>query len=561
MTEQVNRLSAPVYLKHADVSMIRGNILITICNAANRVTPNNIVGAYKSRGIWQIAVKTQTARAQLLTQGISIDKHLVQLYDDNPYTHRAGETSEKIVFKGLPFEFQNYHITEFLKKFSQIEPRSNILFAREKNQDNELFSLYLNGERYIFVKGNFTPPLPKEVRINDRHCQIWHRSQKSWCLRCNSNNHGTEKTDQCDAYDANPTAVMFKSRNNVLCNYYMCEINVWGLKFPSAEHAHSWAKCTEFLKPELAEQVIKTEWPIAAKDISRQIDSPDNSEWDTKRVETMSEILYAKAQSCELFKKTLLSTNGKEIIEATEDRFWGCGLDLRLAQSTKPSYYPGTNKLGKLLQLLRDKLIVERYETRIEKNSALIARAEMSAKQHTSELTPAGLNSQPLLQGQITSSDDMNSQLSVDNNEILSLNNLAPNAASMMAQDITDFTTEYVHQHSNVKTPVNLNREKLSDVMICDSDTISPNATISSLVITPNKSSDKLQNVLKTQIPNAKRISTPKRKHQSEETLHGKKQCTPVCSPSSTPVKPVSRGATKNSNVLRADAVADDKIK
>ena len=77
MTEQVNRLSAPVYLKHADVSMIRGHILITICNAANHVTPNNIVGAYKSRGILQIAVKTQTARAQILTQGISIDKHLV----------------------------------------------------------------------------------------------------------------------------------------------------------------------------------------------------------------------------------------------------------------------------------------------------------------------------------------------------------------------------------------------------------------------------------------------------------------------------------------------------
>ena len=54
--------------------------------------------------------------------------------------------------------------------------------------------------------------------------------------------HGTEKTDQCDAYDANPTAVMFQSRNNVLCNYCMCEINVWGLKFPNAEHAHCWAK-------------------------------------------------------------------------------------------------------------------------------------------------------------------------------------------------------------------------------------------------------------------------------------------------------------------------------
>ena len=76
----------------------------------------------------------------------------------------------------------------------------------------------------------------------------------------------------------------------------------------------------------------------------------------------------------------------------------------------------------------------------------------MSAKQHTSELTPAGLNSQPSLQGQDTPSDDMNSQLSVDHNEILSLTNLAPNAASMIAQDIMDITTEYIHQHSNVNT-------------------------------------------------------------------------------------------------------------
>ena len=58
----------------------------------------------------------------------------------------------------------------------------------------------------------------------------------------------------------------------------MCEINVWVLKFPSAERAHCWAKCTEFLKPELVEQVITTEWSTAAKAISRQIDSPENSE-------------------------------------------------------------------------------------------------------------------------------------------------------------------------------------------------------------------------------------------------------------------------------------------
>ena len=45
------------------------------------------------------------------------------------------------------------------------------------------------------------------------------------------------------------------------------------------------------------------------------------------------------------------------------------------------------------------------------------------------------------------------------------MNNLAPNAASTMAQEITNFTIEYIHQYLNVNIPVNLNRDKLTDVM------------------------------------------------------------------------------------------------
>ena len=46
----------------------------------------------------------------------------------------------------------------------------------------------------------------------------------------------------------------------------------------------------------------------------------------------------------------------------------------------KTSYHPGIYKLGKLLQLLREKLIVERHEKIIEMNNALIGRAVMSVE-------------------------------------------------------------------------------------------------------------------------------------------------------------------------------------
>ena len=71
----------------------------------------------------------------------------------------------------------------------------------------------------------------------------------------------------------------------------------------------------------------------------------------------MEEVLNAKLSSCSEFKKALISSKGKRLVETVKnDRFWSCGLTQKDALSTKTEYYPGQNQLGMLLERLRDRL-------------------------------------------------------------------------------------------------------------------------------------------------------------------------------------------------------------
>ena len=93
--ESVVIFDHPVYIKHLDISMLRGNHLIVICNAARNVVKNQIVGAYKARGIWKIYVKNYEARVKLLTLGLTINNRHVDTYSENPFAHKYCELSEK----------------------------------------------------------------------------------------------------------------------------------------------------------------------------------------------------------------------------------------------------------------------------------------------------------------------------------------------------------------------------------------------------------------------------------------------------------------------------------
>ena len=74
----------------------------------------------------------------------------------------------------------------------------------------------------------------------------------------------------------------------------------------------------------------------------------------------MREILHAKADNCERFRESLLKSAGKRLVESVRgDIFWSSGLSSLHAASTKPTYFPGRNQLGSVLESIRQDLMRE----------------------------------------------------------------------------------------------------------------------------------------------------------------------------------------------------------
>lgn len=110
----------------------------------------------------------------------------------------------------------------------------------------------------------------------------------------------------------------------------------------------------------LADRIMKASHAGEAKRISKELpDDKDNIEY---KIKTMRHLIHLKAQQHSIFRETLLDSK-EHIAEATRDLFWGCGLKSNLAKITAPSYWPGTNMLGKILMEVRQKLQAQRINT------------------------------------------------------------------------------------------------------------------------------------------------------------------------------------------------------
>ena len=80
----------------------------------------------------------------------------------------------------------------------------------------------------------------------------------------------------------------------------------------------------------------------------------------------MEDILNAKLSSDESSKSALLETNQSDIVECTNDKFWGSGLSTYLSKTSKQ--YPGSNNLGSILMKLRTELLKDKNETECQKD-------------------------------------------------------------------------------------------------------------------------------------------------------------------------------------------------
>ena len=139
--------------------------------------------------------------------------------------------------------------------------------------------------------------------------------------------------------------VKFRGANNTFSNFYMTPIKVWSISFKSTEHAYNYRKALEMAQHSTAEEIRHAGSGREAMAIAESISTNDH--WANIKQSIMYQLLEAKAEQCSVFRRDLIASRGKLLIEDTSHEYWGRG-----------RRGDGLNMLGRLLMVLRDNLPV-----------------------------------------------------------------------------------------------------------------------------------------------------------------------------------------------------------
>lgn len=118
-----------------------------------------------------------------------------------------------------------------------------------------------------------------------------------------------------------------------------------------------WFKAMLFNDPDTATEIAKSKTPKEAKDLGRKVKNFDEAIWEANRERCMYNALEAKFSKNDKFRKALISTGNKQLVEASPyDKIWGIGLPPNSLLALKEENWKGLNLLGKALMKLRDQL-------------------------------------------------------------------------------------------------------------------------------------------------------------------------------------------------------------
>ena len=369
-------LLKPVYMRNGDLPSDRNNVVTDYeLSIAVSNTINDLKCVQRDRDLWRLYVGSSESRTKLLTEGFELRNTNVQTFDTNPFSAGTRHPSERVIkvtVKGIPLSVDDNEIVKMLENFN-VTFTSGIKYENIRHPETRKMTGVLNGNRFIYIKPmEEGRSLPRTSYCAGLRCFIYHYGQPSYkrvplCTNCWDNTHyrkecknealckvckkpGHKPGDPvCEHYvEDQPHVTTFSGKKNEFSNFYPCDLNIFGVRHRSAEHAFQYVKAMRSGDVPRATAIQSATTALDAKKLGSQV-KPSESFLD-EQVTLMTEIVEAKAAQCSEFRECLHKSKKSTVyVESTFDDFWASGLNEQETQCTNCDKWPGKNILGAIV--------------------------------------------------------------------------------------------------------------------------------------------------------------------------------------------------------------------
>jgi ribA/ribD-fused uncharacterized protein len=142
-----------------------------------------------------------------------------------------------------------------------------------------------------------------------------------------------------------------------LSQWWPAGFTVQGVMYRTAEHWMMVGKARLFGDDAIAERILASEDPGAAKALGRKVRAFDQQVWEQHRFDLVVAGSMAKFEQNPPLADFLRATGTRVLVEASPvDRIWGIGLAANDPRAEDPAQWRGLNLLGFALMRARAKL-------------------------------------------------------------------------------------------------------------------------------------------------------------------------------------------------------------
>ena len=409
-------VTLPVYFLHSqlgiaktDKQQISGYSVIKEMNDV--ISEECIDGIQRIGGLWRVHINSNDERIKLLSQGFSYKGISVSVRSDNPFHDRTDKRDApkgtRVLIMNVPLTVPNSEVENMMKMFC-VPLISGISYECELD-DNRQLTRIKNGNRSVYVdtKELKANPIPRFSFCGNWRCRLSYRGQpvvRKVCFNCNKEGHLSrecretracavchedshrEGDESCPAYAPSDSEV-FRGEEDVLSNFYPCDL-VWnGQHYASAEHIYQAEKARMNGRPEVAVEIQNCERAVDAKKLGKKVYAVQK--WEEENEQLMLNILRAKLNQLQDLSDYLRGTKSLIAEAVPFDFYWSCGLSKKAAENTDPQKWPGKNVLGNMWMTLKQELI-EAAPKRIDKRKDRGSDSQDENENPTSRLRKSG---------------------------------------------------------------------------------------------------------------------------------------------------------------------------